>query len=238
MHPVYRLSEGAENIEHNYTSFEACREIFKRNGIVLIFSEGRCENEWHLRPLMKGTARLALSAWEEGIPLKILPVGINYHSFKSFGKNLHLNFGEIISQQDINNNEGYGKMIAAFNHHLQLQLQKLVYEIDSHDRKRIKSVFNTRSTFIKKTLLFFPAMIGIIIHFPLYLPVLHFARKNFSSSGHYDSVIVAMLFLLYPIYLLVLILGAAVIFKSWWVLLALFAPCFAWSYVQWKKEKY
>ncbi|MEO7485051.1 MAG: 1-acyl-sn-glycerol-3-phosphate acyltransferase, partial [Ferruginibacter sp.] len=96
MHPVYRLSEGAENLEHNYTSFEACRSIFKNNGIVLIFSEGRCENEWHLRPLMKGTARLALSAWAEGIPLKILPVGINYNSFTSFGKIIHVNFGTII----------------------------------------------------------------------------------------------------------------------------------------------
>ena len=54
--PVYRLSEGAENLGHNYSTFEQCRDIFK-NGIVLIFSEGRCINEWKLRPLMKGTAR-------------------------------------------------------------------------------------------------------------------------------------------------------------------------------------
>ena len=49
MLPVYRISEGAENLEHNYTTFSSCIDIFKKNGIVLIFSEGRCVNEWHLR---------------------------------------------------------------------------------------------------------------------------------------------------------------------------------------------
>ena len=75
-------------MEHNYETFAACKEIFKKDGIVLIFSEGRCINEWHLRSLMKGTARLAISSWEDGIELVILPTGINYQSFNVFGKNI------------------------------------------------------------------------------------------------------------------------------------------------------
>ncbi len=94
--PVYRTSEGVENLEHNYTTFAACQEAFKENGIVLIFSEGRCENEWHLRPLKKGTARLAISSWQKNIPLNVIPVAFNYSSFKSFGKEVHLFFGETI----------------------------------------------------------------------------------------------------------------------------------------------
>ena len=94
MLPVYRVSEGVENLEHNYTTFDACEKLFEKNKIVLIFSEGRCINEWHLRPLKKGTARLALTAWQHNIPLKVLPLGINYSSFRKFGKNMHLNFGK------------------------------------------------------------------------------------------------------------------------------------------------
>src|SRR5689334_1434347 len=45
--PVYRTSEGVENLEHNYTTFAACQDSFRKKGIVLIFSEGLCENEWH-----------------------------------------------------------------------------------------------------------------------------------------------------------------------------------------------
>ena len=41
--PVYRISEGAENLEYNYTTFNACQHIFKKNGIILIFSEGKCK---------------------------------------------------------------------------------------------------------------------------------------------------------------------------------------------------
>ena len=84
MLPVYRVSEGVENLEQNYTTFEACQDIFKKNGIILIFSEGRCINEWHLRPLKKGTARLALAAWQQNIPLEVLPLGINYSKFRKF----------------------------------------------------------------------------------------------------------------------------------------------------------
>src|SRR5215216_614897 len=82
--PVYRTSEGVENLEHNYTTFAACIEAFKKAGIVLIFSEGRCENEWHLRPLKKGTARLSISSWEKNIPLTVIPTAFNYSSFKNF----------------------------------------------------------------------------------------------------------------------------------------------------------
>src|SRR5690606_20270990 len=90
--PVYRVSEGVENLSSNYDTFNACIELFKQNGLVLIFSEGKCINEWHLRPLKKGTARLAMSCWKQQIPLRVLPVGINYSSFREYGKNISLYF--------------------------------------------------------------------------------------------------------------------------------------------------
>jgi 1-acyl-sn-glycerol-3-phosphate acyltransferase len=77
MFPVYRVTEGVENLNINYATFEKCKELFRKQGIVLIFSEGKCVNEWRLRPLKKGTARLAINSWEDKIPLEILPVGIN-----------------------------------------------------------------------------------------------------------------------------------------------------------------
>src|SRR5574339_1121654 len=97
MLPVYRPTEGVENLSENYKTFDTCIELFKRNTIVLIFSEGLCENEWHLRSLKKGTARLAYKCLQENIPLKILPVGLNYSSFQRFGKNLFINFGNLFA---------------------------------------------------------------------------------------------------------------------------------------------
>ena len=211
MLPVYRVSEGVENLEHNYYTFNACQDIFKKSGIVLIFSEGRCINEWHLRPLKKGTARLAFTAWRQNIPLKVLPIGINYDSFRKFGKTIHLNFGNFITSEQMNSNFQSAKAINDFNNKLQQQLKELVYEI-AEDDKKLNDYFFTQQSLLKKILLFFPAILGCIIHFPLYYSIHHFIKVK--AKDHYDSIVVGLLFFIYPIYVLMLALAAFFITKS------------------------
>ncbi len=211
MLPVYRVSEGVENLEHNYYTFNACQDIFKKSGIVLIFSEGRCINEWHLRPLKKGTARLAFTAWRQNIPLKVLPIGINYDSFRKFGKTIHLNFGNFITSEQMNSNFQSAKAINDFNNKLQQQLKELVYEI-AEDDKKLNDYFFTQQSLLKKILLFLPAILGCIIHFPLYYSIHHFIKVK--AKDHYDSIVVGLLFFIYPIYVLMLALAAFFITKS------------------------
>jgi 1-acyl-sn-glycerol-3-phosphate acyltransferase len=211
MLPVYRVSEGVENLEHNYYTFNACQDIFKKSGIVLIFSEGRCINEWHLRPLKKGTARLAFTAWRQNIPLKVLPIGINYDSFRKFGKTIHLNFGNFITSEQMNSNFQSAKAINDFNNKLQQQLKELVYEI-AEDDKKLNDYYFTQQSLLKKILLFLPAFLGYIIHFPLYYSIHHFIKVK--AKDHYDSIVVGLLFFIYPIYVLMLALAAFFITKS------------------------
>ena len=238
MLPVYRISEGAENLEHNYTTFSACIDILKKNGIVLIFSEGLCKNEWHLRSLKKGTARLAISAWQQGIPLKVLPLGINYSSFRIFGKNVILNFGEIITDPDSYQDEKNlpdGKAVIDFNLKLQQQLKNLVIEAEPSDKEKIKKIFFIQQPLIKKILLFIPAIAGLILHAPLYYPVI-LSIKN-RANDHYDSIVVGLLFILYPIYLLVISVIIYFITGSLWaLLLLLIIPFSAWSLLQLKRQ--
>jgi 1-acyl-sn-glycerol-3-phosphate acyltransferase len=239
MFPVYRVSEGVENLEENYKTFDDCINIFKKNGIVLIFSEGKCINEWNLRPLKKGTARLAMTAWEQGIPLKIIPTGINYNSFTSFGKNIQLNFGEIVSQENIafKNEDTYGTKVQTFNAALKLQLEKLVVQIKPVDENKIKEIFEIKVSHIKKILLFIPALFAYILHAPLYIPIQKFASAKFEKIDHYDSVVVGLLFLLYPFYLLLMALIVYLVFGSWyWFLVFLIPPFMGWSYVQSKNS--
>jgi 1-acyl-sn-glycerol-3-phosphate acyltransferase len=235
--PVYRVTEGVENLEHNYTTFDRCREIFKQGGIVLIFSEGRCINEWHLRPLMKGTARLALSSWQEGIPLQVLPTGINYSSFVTFGKNIQLGFGRCIQASDIPTDNGQGKSIAHFNRLLQAELDPLVVQIHRHDRQQIRAKLGVRISSFKKILLALPAALGWLAHAPLYLPLKRFSLKKAAPFDHHDSVMMGLLFILYPFYLLLLSAIAFFITGSVWAwgLLVLLPFC-AWAYVQVKHQ--
>ena len=235
--PIYRLSEGAENLNNNYDTFTKCREIFKKNGIVLIFSEGLCINEWKLRSLKKGTARLAFSSWEEGIDLTILPTGINYHSFTSFGKNVQVNFGNTFNWNEFDRKNMDGISINQFNTKLKNELTNLVEHIDSKDIETIKNKFSTSPSAIKKGLLFFPSLIGKWIHAPLYLPLQKWSWKAVGGNDHYDSVLIGLLFILYPFYLSIFSFVIYAFVGSWyWMIPFLLLPLLAWAFVQTKRE--
>ena len=237
MFPVYRLSEGVENMEDNYVTFELCKNIFKKKGIVLIFSEGRCINEWHLRPLKKGTARLAINSWEEGIDVQVLPVAINYSSFTRFGKNLKISFGDIITKENINYKDTHGNAIRQFNETLNQQLSKYVYEIDETDKATRHKIFYVKQSSLKKALLFIPAIAGYIIHAPVFYFVKMLGDGLVREDGHDDSKIVAFLFLLYPLLLLLPVLLLFFFTGSWYPLgLLLVLPFTAWAFVQLKPQ--
>lgn len=235
--PVYRTSEGVENLSENYKTFEACIEKLKSNAIITIYSEGLCVNEWHLRNLKKGTARLAVKAWEEDIPLKVLPVGINYSSFSKFGKNVFLNFGDPITKGEIDFTDGDGLRHQQFNNKLQEELGKLVFEIPMSEKKLKKVKLTVPVPLFRKILFFVPGLLGWLLHAPLYYPLKKFAAVKTKYTGHYDSVITALLLILYLPYLL-LLTGAFWIISGCWysILLIVLMPCSAWAFVQIKKQ--
>ncbi len=235
--PVYRVSEGVENLEENYKTFEECKKIFKQNGIVLIFSEGRCINEWHLRPLKKGTARLAISSWQDGIDLKVLPVAINYSSFKKFGKNVKIFFGELITSSSIDYLDTDGKVIRSFNTNLQEQLKPFVFEIKATDKTALHKIFYVKQSLLKKIFLSIPAIAGFIINAPFYYFIKWIGNTLVKEEGHFDSKMVGLLFFLYPLYVVMLSIIVFTATKNWWsFLLLLIIPFTAWCYVQLKKQ--
>lgn len=235
--PVYRLSEGAENLNNNYDTFSKCKEIFKKNGIVLIFSEGLCKNEWKLRPLKKGTARLAFSSWEDNIELTVIPAGINYHSFKSFGKHVKMNFENPIEWKDLNHSKMSGSAILSFNNILKTSLEKAVIHLETDDTHAKKIAFPHSISIIKKKVLFIPAFIGRWAHAPLYIPVKNLAWKKTKHNEFYDAVLVGLLFFLYPLYLLILAFSFYLIFGNGWGFLSfIIFPLLAWASIQSKEN--
>lgn len=237
IHPVYREREGKDLVPLNYKTFAICKEIFKQKGIVLIFSEALCVNEWKLRPLRKGTARMAFDNWNENIPLTVLPVGLNYDSFDSFGKNIILNFGKEIKTEDFDFNNSDGKNLVLFNQALEEELKKAVIEINSDDKATIHKTFLVPVNSIKKVLFTIPALIGFIFHAPLYFPIKSVVKRKAFNTGHYDSILAGALFLSYPFYLLLILIIAFIITQSWWsILLIPLLPFTAWSVIQLKSQ--
>ena len=237
MLPVYRPSEGVENLSDNYKTFDDCIDIFRKNGVVLIFSEGLCENEWHLRPLKKGTARLAIRCQDENIPLKILPVGINYSSFTRFGKNIFINFGNLFTTDEMDATASEGIRNQVFNNRLQKELEPLVFEIEKNDKEKQKQLLEIKPSRISKILLFIPALAGWLIHAPLYLPLKTITQYKLRNTVHNDSVLIALLVFIYPFYLLLIVFLFFFFTQCGWVFfLFLIFPFTAWSYVELKGQ--
>ncbi len=236
--PVFRTSEGTQNLSINYQTFNACVDLFKENKIVTIYSEALCVNEWHLRPLRKGTARLAIQAWENGIPLRVIPVGINYSSYRLFGKNVHLNFGNPITQQVVPPQSSDGLRNQLFNQLLQTSLQQLVYEIPASDHQLLEGKLSSQVSTRMKKLLFLPAQLGRIIHLPLYAPIYRYTIKKFGKTGHCDSVVSALLLLSYPFYLVLIytLLQLSGISLITSLITTLLLPLLAWCHVQIKPQ--
>lgn len=101
--PIYRMQEGIENIEKNKEVFNRCYQILDENQSIAIFPEGNCERESKLRPLKKGTARIAhgaLQSFKSNKPLYISCVGLNYDDPDNFNSEVLINFNSPI---EVNN---------------------------------------------------------------------------------------------------------------------------------------
>lgn len=202
MHPIWREREGRENLNQNYDTFDTCLKIWKQGGALIIFSEGLCKNEWHLRTLPKGTARLAQQAHAAGIDLEIIPTGINYGHFKGSGKSLLIQLGAPLAYKPIfeqNENPAMGQRL--FNQALTAALQPLVWEANA--KSEIDAKFPDPQ--ISKPLGKLFRKIARILHAPYFFPLRILSVKLTRNTVHFDAVFYVLLMLSYPFFVVLLI---------------------------------
>lgn len=197
MMPIYRISEGKENLTKNDETFEKCFGVFKNNGVVLIFSEGLCVHQKELLPLKKGTARLVNQSWVEGSDVVVVPVGVNYNNFTGFGKRIQINFGTPIVKNSYSELlEQPGAFVRSINQELTSRIGSLISEV-----KISNSFFSL-----------FIYYLGWVLHFPLYLILMSFVKSKTKGTVFYDSVLYGLIYFLFPIYWLIIILSLYWIF--------------------------
>ncbi|HRG58329.1 MAG TPA: 1-acyl-sn-glycerol-3-phosphate acyltransferase [Bacteroidia bacterium] len=101
--PIYRMQEGFENIEKNKEVFNRCYQLLNNNASIAIFPEGNCERESKLRPLKKGTARIAhgaLQSFTSSKELFVTCVGLNYDDPDSLNSEVLINFNQPLKVND------------------------------------------------------------------------------------------------------------------------------------------
>ena len=101
MMPVYRIRDGYEKLKKNKETFDHCDKVLSKGEVVLVFPEGNMGPGHALRPLTKGTSRMAFQAQASlDQELLIVPLGINYFHHNHPRHKLILNFGQPIKVND------------------------------------------------------------------------------------------------------------------------------------------
>jgi 1-acyl-sn-glycerol-3-phosphate acyltransferase len=228
MIPIHRLSEGREHLKYNNETFTACIEVLKKNGTLLIFSEGICKNEWNLRPLKKGTARLAHMAWYTGSlhNMVIKPTTFTYGSFTNVPITVSIQEGSIIGKQQLQAVEP-STFYKAFNARLTTLLNKGL------NNPEALLYGGKKQTIFKKISLALPAFIGWVTHVLFYRQLKKIARQKTAGTVFFHSVFFALLLFLYPLYLLLVTFAAFCLTASLQALwLFLLLPLTVWCYKQ------
>jgi 1-acyl-sn-glycerol-3-phosphate acyltransferase len=101
--PIFRMRDGGiEGVKKNNASFAIVNKMWNKNQKIMVFSEGLCVQERRLRPIQKGTARMAFGFSEEfkRDDLVIVPVSVTYSHPSQFGTDIYYHAGEAIKVKD------------------------------------------------------------------------------------------------------------------------------------------
>jgi len=150
-----------------------------------------------------------------------------------------LNLGSPIQQKDFTESQqkDTGKLLNEITNYIHSQLSSLVYEINPADKIVISQKFYHPVSFIKKLLLVVPAAIGWLIHVPFFFPIKKLIRNKTLHSGHYDSIIVGVAVLFYPVYLFIFSLVLYYFLGGYsWLFILIISPLSFLSYLHLKKQ--
>jgi hypothetical protein len=128
---------GYEKVKTNFSTFQKCFEALKAQKAIMILAEGRCIHEKRLRPIRKGTARIALGTLEKypDMPIPIVPVGVNYTYAEKARERVMIDFGKPIMVHDYKElfEENNQKAINQLTDDLRKALEERVVNIEQKE---------------------------------------------------------------------------------------------------------
>ncbi|GAB3176733.1 1-acyl-sn-glycerol-3-phosphate acyltransferase [Telluribacter humicola] len=237
--PVFRGSEGRQYVQNNRDTFDESLQVMQSGEAVLVFSEGLCINEWRLRPLGKGTARMAYQSWYGAgnlTDLVVVPVGLTYEHYRGTGKRVKVNFGDPILPHHLDTAPAdYEKWLREFNNILADRIRQGMLELPAEltDDEQIQHLHTYFADCPRPAANAFTRLVGSIgraIHRPLYR---YFSRRvatRTAGTVFYDSVLFGLLLYLYPVLVLLLALIVGLVAGGIWGLAVFIGlPLLAWA---------
>jgi glycerol-3-phosphate O-acyltransferase/dihydroxyacetone phosphate acyltransferase len=134
--PIFRFRDGFESMRKNQETFDYCYGLLKNEKNILILAEGVSKHEKKLRPVQKGTARMAFGAYDKyGVDdLAIIPVGCNFTNALEPRTYIMVDFGEPIYIKDYleEYREDPRRAIRLLTEELERRMRKLIVHIDDN----------------------------------------------------------------------------------------------------------
>lgn len=138
MLPIFRFRDGYANLKNNQATMETVYNKLAEKKCVLVLAEGETKHEKRLRPIQKGTARMAFGTWESygDLDIQIIPVGVNYTDADQIRSQVMVEFGAPIHLSDYRetHQENPRKAIKQLTDRIQKEMRALIIHIeDSED---------------------------------------------------------------------------------------------------------
>jgi 1-acyl-sn-glycerol-3-phosphate acyltransferase len=134
-----RIKNGSIDTARNTSAFESILDVLAKNGMVLIFPEGKSHSEPELAPLKTGVSRIALEARDKrGIRgLQIIPLGLSFEDKGNPGTAVLAEVGEPIELDKIGDAgvEGLTSIVAERLAKVSLKQPRVTADRDAIRRK-------------------------------------------------------------------------------------------------------
>ncbi|MEL6925030.1 MAG: 1-acyl-sn-glycerol-3-phosphate acyltransferase, partial [Bacteroidota bacterium] len=128
--PIFRARDGFQNLKNNQATFERVYKLLGEGNNILILAEGVCKHEKRMRPIQKGTARMAFGTFEKygTRNIGIIPVGVNFTDPNRFRSEVMVDVGPVIDLEDF---------MADYDQNPRRGVTQLTKEISKRMKKRI-----------------------------------------------------------------------------------------------------
>jgi 1-acyl-sn-glycerol-3-phosphate acyltransferase len=98
--PVVRDKDAGDR-GMNAEAMQRCQELLAGGGELFVFPEGTSSLGAQHLPFKSGAARIAVAAWQAGVPAKIVPMGITYNALATFRSSVEVIVGEAIERESV-----------------------------------------------------------------------------------------------------------------------------------------
>lgn len=134
--PIFRVRDGdvRQSVMENSKSYDQLYHMFRKKAQVMIFPESDSVPVKRLRGLKKGTARILLDmiGRDQGrMKVDVVPTGLNYSFYRSYGKELTMCFSPAINIEEIRaNTKTDSEAMIQFTNKLHGEIARTVVSLD------------------------------------------------------------------------------------------------------------